>query len=176
MKDIIPDNYNLLITRQQIIDKVRELGIRISNDFKNEKPILVGVLNGGIVFLADLIRHINVDLEIDFIRISSYGDKRNSEGHIKVLKPLSADVSGRSVIIVEDVIDSGNSITFLKNLIAAFNPRQLKIAALLVKQPVSKKTEVDYVGFEIENKYVAGYGLDDKQLKRNLQDIYSIEG
>ncbi len=176
LKDIIPSNYKLLISQAQIQNRIKELGQNICDDFKDAKPILVGVLNGGALFLADLIRNINTDLEIDFIRISSYGDKKESSGHVKVLKPLSADIVNRNVLIVEDIVDSGLSVRFLKNMMSAFNPNQLKFATLLHK---SKKTvkdvKLDYVGFEIEDKYVVGYGLDDKQFKRNLQDIYIIQ-
>jgi len=174
---IIPENYKLLISKAQIKEKLIQLGNQICEDFKDQKPILVGVLNGGVIFLADLIRHINTDLEIDFIRISSYGDQRESTGHIKVLKPLSADILGRNVIIVEDIVDSGLSVKFLKNMMTAFNPKQLKVATLLHKSlKTIDEIKVDYVGFEIEDKYVVGYGLDDQQYKRNLQDIYIIEG
>ena len=176
LKDIIPSNYKLLISQAQIQNRIKELGQLICDDFKDAKPILVGVLNGGALFLADLIRNINTDLEIDFIRISSYGDQTESSGHVKVLKPLSADIVNRNVLIVEDIVDSGLSVRFLKNMMSAFNPTQLKFATLLHK---SEKTvtdvKLDYVGFEIEDKYVVGYGLDDKQFKRNLQDIYIIQ-
>lgn len=176
LKEITPVNYKLLISQEQIQNRVKEIGQMICEDFKGGKPILVGVLNGGALFLADLIRHINTDLEIDFIRISSYGNHQETTGHVKVLKPLSADIVDRNVIIVEDIVDSGISIRFLKNMMSAFNPTQLKFATLLHK---SEKTvsdiTLDYVGFEIEDKYVVGYGLDDKQFKRNLRDIYIIQ-
>ena len=172
---IIPDDFSVLISEEQINQRLRELGEQIEKDFKGKNPILIGVLNGGFIFLADLIRHINIDLEIDFIRISSYGDQRESTGHVKVLKPLSADISGRNVIVVEDIVDSGISVRFLENMMTAFNPQQLKFATLLHK-PSKTVTNIklDYVGFEIEDKYVVGYGLDDQQLKRNLRDIFII--
>jgi hypoxanthine phosphoribosyltransferase len=175
-KSILPDNYSVLIGETEIKQRLQELGKEIEKDFKGKKPILIGVLNGGFVFLADLIRHINIDLEIDFIRISSYGDQRESTGHVKVLKPLSADILGRHVIIVEDIVDSGLSVKFLNQMMSAFNPAQLKFATLLHK-PSKTITDIklDYVGFEIEDKYVVGYGLDDQQIKRNLRDIFVIQ-
>lgn len=172
---LIPGDYRKLISKEQIDARIRILAKEISRDFKNRKPILIGVLNGGFIFLADLIRQIDTDLEIDFIRISSYGDQMESTGHVKVLKPLSADILGRNVIVVEDIVDSGLSVRFLENMLQAFNPEQLKFATLLHKP---SKTiidiKIDYVGFEIDDKYVVGYGLDSNQFKRNLRDIYVI--
>jgi hypoxanthine phosphoribosyltransferase len=175
-KEIVPDNYKLLISEKKIQERITEMAIEIYNDFKGEKPILIGVLNGGFIFLADLIRNINIDLEIDFIRISSYGDARESTGHIKVLKPLSADITDRPVIVVEDIVDSGLSIEFLENMLSAFNPKVLKFATLLNK-PSKNQVDipVDYIGFNIKDKYVVGYGLDDTQFKRNLRSIYCVE-
>lgn len=175
-KDIVPKNYRLLISEQQIQKRIAEMGRDICKDFKGEKPILIGVLNGGFIFLADLIRNIDTDLEIDFIRISSYGDARESTGHIKVLKPLSADITDRPVIVVEDIVDSGLSVEFLENMLSAFSPKILKFATLLNK-PSKNKIDIpmDYIGFSIEDKYVVGYGLDDSQFKRNLRSIYYVE-
>ena len=175
-KEIVPQNYKLLISEENIQNRIAEMGDEIHNDFKSEKPILIGVLNGGFIFLADLIRNINIDLEIDFIRISSYGDARESTGHIKVLKPLSADITDRPVIVVEDIVDSGLSIEFLENMLSAFNPKILKFATLLNKPSKNQiDIPVDYIGFDIEDKYVVGYGLDDTQFKRNLRSIYCVE-
>lgn len=173
---IVPANYKILISEAEIQARLKELGEQIATEFEGEKPILIGVLNGGFIFLADLIRFINIDLEIDFIRISSYGNERESTGHVKVLKPLSADITGRSVIVAEDIVDSGLSVKFLTNMMSAFGPKKLKFVTLLHK-PTKTVTEVklDYVGFEIEDKYVVGYGLDDEQIKRNLRNIYVIE-
>jgi hypoxanthine phosphoribosyltransferase len=175
-KEIVPENYKLLISEEKIQNRIAEMGSEMYNDFKDEKPILIGVLNGGFIFLADLIRNINIDLEIDFIRISSYGDARESTGHIKVLKPLSADITDRPVVVVEDIVDSGLSIEFLENMLSAFNPKILKFATLLNKPSKNQiNIPVDYIGFNIDDKYVVGYGLDDTQFKRNLRSIYYVE-
>lgn len=173
--EIVPSNYHLLIPEEDIKNKIRELGLQIRSDFKGKKPIIIGVLNGGFIFLADLIRRIDIDLEIDFIRISSYGDAHESSGHIKVLKPLSADIKNRHVIVVEDIVDSGLSVEFLRNLLSAFGPVELKFVTLLNK-PKKRQVEVpiDYVGFDIDDQYVVGFGLDDGQLKRNLRSIYYV--
>lgn len=175
-ENLVPKGFNVLISQAEIEERLIELGKQISTDFRDKKPILIGVLNGGFIFLADLIRHIDTDLEIDFIRISSYGDQQESSGHVKVLKPLSADISGRYVVVVEDIVDSGLSVKFLNKMMLAFNPAQLKFATLLHKPSKTvANIKMDYVGFEIEDKYVVGYGLDDKQFKRNLRDIYVAE-
>jgi hypoxanthine phosphoribosyltransferase len=172
---IIEENFTPMITEEQIHQRLKELGEEMTERYAGQKPILIGVLNGGFVFLADLIRYINTDCEIDFIRISSYGDARESSGHIKVLKPLSADVKGRHVIIVEDIVDSGLSVQFLQKMFSAFDPASLEIVTLLRKKARLKvDLDIKYVGFDIEDKFVIGYGLDDRQVKRNLRAIYVV--
>ncbi len=174
-QELVPENYSVLLSEKQIQNRLRELGAHITRDFKDSNPILIGILNGGFIFLADLIRHIDVDLEIDFMRISSYGNQRESTGHVKVLKPLSADINGRDVIVVEDIVDSGLSLQFLEKLLSAFHPARLKFATLLHKPSKTRvPITLDYVGFEIEDKFVVGYGLDDEQFKRNLRQIYIV--
>lgn len=173
--EIINNNYQEYISEEKIHVRLKEIGAEIAETYNNEKPILIGVLNGGFIFLADLIRYINIDCEIDFLRISSYGDEKESSGHIKVLKPLSADIKGRHVIVVEDIVDSGLSVQFLLKMLSAFEPKSLKIATLLWKK---SRTRIDipikFVGFEIDDKFVIGYGLDDMQIKRNLRSIYVV--
>jgi len=172
---IVNDNYKEYISEEKIHLRLKEIGKEIAETYKNEKPILIGVLNGGFIFLADLIRYINIDCEIDFIRISSYGDEKESSGHIKVLKPLSADIKGRHVIVVEDIVDSGLSVQFLLKMLSAFEPKSLKVATLLWKKSRTKiDIPIKFVGFDIEDKFVIGYGLDDMQIKRNLRSIYVV--
>lgn len=173
---IIKSNYQLLISEQDIHKCAARMGKKIVEMYKNTIPILIGVLNGGFIFLADLIRYINIDCEIDFIRISSYGDEKESSGHIKVLKPLSADIKGRHVIIVEDIVDSGQSLQFLIKMMSAFEPASLRIATLLQKKSrLIAQVNIDFVGFEIEDKFVVGYGLDYQQIKRNLRSVYIVD-
>ena len=173
---IVNPNYSLMISEREIQRRTMEMGIEIAEKYKDQVPILIGVLNGGFIFLADLIRYINTDCEIDFLRISSYGDEKESSGHIKVLKPLSADIKGRHVIVVEDIVDSGLSLQFLNKMLSAFEPASLCIATLLRKKSRMKvDVQIDFVGFDIEDKYVVGYGLDDRQVKRNLRSIYKID-
>jgi len=174
--EILEQNYSVLISEDKIQKRLEEMGEELTAAYRGRHPILIGVLNGGFIFLADLIRYINLDCEIDFIRISSYGDEKESSGHIKVLKPLSADIKGRHVIVVEDIVDSGLSIQFLQKMLSAFEPASLKFATLLRKKSRMKiDIPIDFVGFEIEDKYVVGYGLDERQIKRNLRSIYIVD-
>jgi hypoxanthine phosphoribosyltransferase len=173
---LLEGNYSLLISEEDIQNKLQEIGESIGEAYAGEIPILIGVLNGGFIFLADLIRYINIDCEIDFIRISSYGDEKESSGHIKVLKPLSADIKGRHVVVVEDIVDSGLSVQFLLKMLSAFEPASLRVATLLCKKSRMKvNLNIDFIGFDIEDKYVIGYGLDDRQIKRNLRAIYIVD-
>jgi len=174
--EILEQNYSVLISEDKIQKRLEEMGEELTAAYRGRHPILIGVLNGGFIFLADLIRYINLDCEIDFIRISSYGDEKESSGHIKVLKPLSADIKGRHVIVVEDIVDSGLSVQFLQKMLSAFEPASLKFATLLRKKSRMKiDIPIDFVGFEIEDKYVVGYGLDERQIKRNLRSIYIVD-
>ena len=173
---IVNPDYSLMISETDIQQRTMTMGKEIARKYKGKTPILIGVLNGGFIFLADLIRYINIDCEIDFLRISSYGDEKESSGHIKVLKPLSADIKGRHVIVVEDIVDSGLSLQFLNKMLFAFEPASLCIATLLRKKSRMKvNVQIDFVGFDIEDKYVVGYGLDDHQVKRNLRSIYKVD-
>ena len=175
-REIIPEKYSVLISESEIQNRLIELGEEISREYKDKCPILIGVLNGGFIFLADLIRHLDIDCEIDFIRISSYGNEKESSGHIKVLKPLSADIKGRHVVVVEDIVDSGLSLLFLKKMLSAFEPASLRVVTLLQKKErLITNITVDFVGFDIGDKYVVGYGLDDEQIKRNLRSIFIVD-
>jgi len=173
---IVGPNYRLLLSEQQIRARIIEMAAEISGLYRHDVPILIGVLNGAFIFLADLIRYINIDCEIDFLRISSYGDQKGSSGHIKVLKPLSADIRGRHVVVVEDIIDSGLSAKFLIKMLSAFEPASLRLAAFLQKKSGhDPDIRIDFVGFKIGKKYVVGYGLDEEQKKRNLRAVYVVE-
>jgi hypoxanthine phosphoribosyltransferase len=165
-REIIPEKYSVLISESEIQKRLIELGEEIGREYKDKCPILIGVLNGGFIFLADLIRHLDIDCEIDFIRISS----------IKVLKPLSADIKGRHVVVVEDIVDSGLSLLFLKKMLSAFEPASLRVVTLLQKKErLITNIKVDFVGFDIGDIYVVGYGLDDEQIKRNLRSIFIVD-
>jgi hypoxanthine phosphoribosyltransferase len=136
---------------------------------------MVGVLNGGVLFMSDLIRKLSIDCEMDFIKISSYGNQRVSSGEITMIKDFSADLYNRDIIVVEDIVDSGLSVQYLIRRIQNMKPTSLKFVSLLVKKGTAKvDLTIDYTGFEIDNKFVIGYGLDYKQLKRNVNAIYQL--
>ncbi len=170
------ERLRVLIPRQQIAAKVAELGSRITADFAGESLILVGVLKGATIFLADLAREIKLDASFDFVGVSSYGMARQSSAEIKLLKDVDGSLEGRNVILVEDILDTGLTLRFIRELLHAHRPKKLKIAALLDK--VSRRTEAihaDYVGFEIPDEFVVGYGLDFAERYRNLPDVCVLE-
>jgi hypoxanthine phosphoribosyltransferase len=170
------DRFVLYLTEEQIQQRVKELAARINEDYRDKTPIFIGILNGSFIFFSDLIREITVDCEVDFFKLSSYGDAKISSGQVKLLKDLNCQVEGRDIIVVEDVIDSGLSIDFIKKLIMKENPRSLRVVTLLLKKSVAKiDFPIDYVGFEIPPAFVIGYGLDYAQKVRNLRSIYRLE-
>jgi hypoxanthine phosphoribosyltransferase len=169
------DTFEPFITEEQIRKRVKELAVHINADYAGKTPIFIGVLNGSFIFLADLIREINVDCEMDFFKLSSYGDAKISSGQVKLLKNLNCEVAGRDILVVEDIVDSGLSIAFIKNIIEKENPKTLKFVSLLLKKGVPKiDFPIDYVGFEIPPDFVIGYGLDYAQKVRNLKSIYRL--
>ena len=175
MKNMYGYNLVPIYTQEQIKDRVKELGVEISNKFRDEIPIFIGVLNGSFVFLADLLRELTIDCEMDFIKLSSY-EKTLSTGIVHLLKDISADITGRHVIIVEDIIDSGLTISFLKNRLEGATPQSVTTVSLLFKPEVAKLDfSIDFVGFEIPSDYVVGYGLDMNQKLRHLPEIYRLE-
>lgn len=169
--------FETLISEEELQKRIKELGKEISRDYEGKDPILVGVLNGSFLFLADLIRTIDIECEVDFIKIASYHGELNSSGEINLIKDFSADLHGKHIIIVEDIIDSGLSLTYLKERVKKVQPASFKIVTLLWKKEATKvDLDVDYVGFEIPNKFVIGYGLDYKQKYRQLREIYQLVG
>jgi hypoxanthine phosphoribosyltransferase len=178
MADLITingDTFEPFITEAQIRNRIQELAAQINADYAGRVPIFIGVLNGSFIFLSDLIREVTVDCEIDFFKLSSYGDAKISSGQVTLLKDLNCQVTGRDIIVVEDIVDSGLSIAFIKKIIEKENPTSLKLVALLLKKGVPKiDFPVDYVGFEIPPDFVIGYGLDYAQKVRNLKSIYRL--
>lgn len=164
-----------LLTENEIKKRVEELGKQISKDFKNKLPIFIGVLNGSFMFLSDLLKNVNIHCEMDFFKLSSYGDSKISSGNVKMLKELNADISERHVIIVEDIADTGLSLTYIKDLMSQQKPASISFVSLLVK-PASLKYDIkiDYIGFEISDEFVIGYGLDYAQKFRNLPAVYVL--
>ena len=168
------EQLSVLITREQISAKVAELGARISADFAGESVVLLGVLRGAAIFLADLARQISLEVSFDFIVVSSYRNSTQS-GELKLIKDADESVEGKNVILVEDILDTGVTLTYLKKLLLAREPRALKVAALLDKRACRKvPIEADYVGFEIPDLFVVGYGLDFAQRYRNLPHVCTM--
>ena len=165
----------LLISKEDIKKLVKELAGKISEDYKDKSPIFVGILNGCYVFMADLLREVNIDTEVDFVKIRSY-EADSSTGTIKFRKDISADINNRHIIIVEDIIDSGFTINFLVNRLKNSGPKSVAVASILFKKEVAKiDFEVDYVGFEIPPEFVVGYGLDYDEKYRDLKDVMVLE-
>ena len=166
--------HEVLLNREKIAKRVKELGGKISHDYKDTKPLFVGVLKGSFIFLADLLREIDPVLEaqVDFMAISSYGSGTESSGQPKIEKDLSMDIKDRDVILVEDIVDTGYSFKTLLAILSSRGPSSLKTCALLSK-PDRREVEVpvDYLGFVIENKWIEGYGTDTDEEFRGLKDI-----
>jgi len=166
----------VMIGKEELNERIRELGAEISRDFKGESILAICVLKGAVIFMSDLIRELNVETKIDFMAVSSYGASTESTGVVRILKDLDSNIEGENVIIVEDIIDSGLTLKYLKEYLMARNPKTLKICTLLDK-PERRVADVkaDYIGFSIENKFIVGYGLDYNQLYRNLPYISYLE-
>jgi hypoxanthine phosphoribosyltransferase len=169
------DEFIPLLTEEQIQNRIKELAIQISDEYKSTIPVFIGVLNGSFLFMSDLIRYLSINCEIDFFKLSSYGDAKISSGNVKLLKELNCEVNDRDIIIVEDIVDTGLSIKYIEELFAEKRPSSMKVISLLVK-PGSLKYDVkiDYIGFKIPDKFVIGYGLDYVQKYRNLRGIYVL--
>jgi hypoxanthine phosphoribosyltransferase len=155
---------------------VQELGAAIGRDYAGKTPVLIGVLNGSFMFLADLLRAIEIDCEVDFLKLSSYGANKISSGVVHELKKIDADIHDRHVIVVEDIVDTGLSMQFILERLREYAPASLSVATLLHKHEAARvETPLDYVGFRIPNLFVIGYGLDYGQLARNLDQIYILD-
>ena len=163
------DLERILIPAEQIAEKVRELGAAITRDYRDKNPLLICILKGSTIFFADLVRHIDAHVELDFMATSSYGNGASTSGEVRVTKDLDRSVEGREVLIVEDIIDSGLTLNYLKHMLERRHAASVKIVTLLDK-PARRKVEIkgDYTGFEIENYFVVGYGLDYAEKYRNL--------
>jgi hypoxanthine phosphoribosyltransferase len=172
LSSLMPDVKEVLITSDEIQEKVRELGERITEDYRGERPLLVGVLRGAVIVLGDLMRNIDLPCEIDFMDISSYGTGTSSSGVVRILKDLEEDITDRHVLVVEDIIDTGLTLSYLRRSLLARRPASLEICALLTK-PTRRRVELDvkYLGFEVPDEFVVGYGLDYAGAYRNLPDI-----
>jgi hypoxanthine phosphoribosyltransferase len=165
-----------LVTQEELQKRVRELGVQISRDYDGKDLFLVGVLKGAVFFLSDLMRSIEVPCEVDFMAVASYGSSTDSSGVVRILKDLDATIEGKDVLIVEDIIDSGLTLSYLLRTLRAREPRSLEVCALLTK-PERREVElpIRYTGFEIPNKFVIGYGLDHAEKYRNLPYVAVLQ-
>jgi hypoxanthine phosphoribosyltransferase len=164
-----------LVAREDLQRRIAELGAEISRDYEGRELIMVGVLKGAVLFLADLMRHIEIPCEIDFMAVSSYGSQTDTSGVVRILKDLDAPIEGRHVLIVEDIIDSGLTLQYLMRNLNARKPASLQACALLTK-PERLRVDLSprYVGFEIPNRFAIGYGLDHAQKHRNLDFVAAL--
>lgn len=170
----INKNIKPYISKKDIAKRIQEIASQISDRYEKKDPILIGILNGSFIFIADLIRTLEINCEVDFLKISSYKGKK-STGDIVMSKSLDLDIENRSIIIVEDIIDSGMSIEFIYNYLNDFKPKDISIVSLLAKKSISKLNfKIDFIGFEISSEFVVGYGLDYNQRFRNLDSIYKL--
>lgn len=169
--------FKVLVTREELDRKTTELAKEIERDYKGKDLVLVGVLKGGFIFLADLVRKISMDITIDFISVSSYGNSTQSSGVVRILKDIDSDITGKHVLLVEDLIDTGLTLNYLKELFNTKGCASVKLAAILDK-PERRKVDlkVDYSGIKIPDEFVVGYGLDWAGRYRNLPDVCVVTG
>lgn len=165
-----------IITQEEMRKRIKELGLRIAEDYQDKDLLMIGVLKGAFAFFADLSRAIPLPLRVDFLVVSSYGEKKKSSGKVKIISDISQDLKGQDVLLVEDIVDSGMTLNFLKKKIMSRKPKSLRFCTLLDK-PSRRKMDVsvDYVGFSIPDKYVVGYGLDYENKYRNLPYIAVLD-
>ena len=167
----------ILVQPDELARRVRELGAEISRDYAGREPLLICVLKGAVFFLSDLMRHIEVPCEVDFMAVASYGSATQSSGVVRILKDLEANIEGRHVIVVEDIVDSGLTLSYLFRMLRARGPASLEVCALLTK-PARREIDlpIRYVGFEIPNRFAIGYGLDYGERYRNLPYVAVLAG
>lgn len=171
------DDFVPYIPLDRLQARITELAGQINREMEGQTPIFICVLNGAFMFFADLVRQVTIDCEVDFMKLSSYGEKKISSGEVRLVKDLSCQVEGRNIVLVEDIVDTGYSIDYMKKWIAEKNPASLKIVTLLHKPESTKIAHaLDYVGFEIPPRFVVGFGLDYAQKARNLPAIYILDG
>ena len=171
------DDYTFeeLISEEELSNRVKELGEQISKDYAGKIPVIIGVLNGSFLFMADLVRNLNIDFEVDFLKISSYGNETKSSGTVRLVKDISADITDRDIIVVEDIVDTGLSVEFLYNRLNEAKPSSIRFVTCLKKpSKVNIDDLVNYIGFNISGSFVIGYGLDYAQKFRGLSSIYNL--
>lgn len=167
---------SVLYGREDVRRRIEELGRTITGDYQGREPVLISVLKGGSVFLADLFREIRLPLSVEFMSISRYGEAAESMGRVRILKDLDADIGGRDVLIVEDIVDTGLTLSYLISVLASRNPASVEVCALLDKSVRRiAPLEIRYRGFDCPDRFVVGFGLDFEERYRNLPDILAVE-
>ena len=175
MKTNSNKDLSIYLSKDKINARIKEIARQLSNEFSKEYPVIIGVLNGSFIFLADLVRLLDFDCEIDFVKVNSYIGKESS-GKVKLDKDVSIDINNKRVILVEDIIDSGLTIEFLYEHILSFKPKDITIVTLLSKKNNYKMNfKIDFIGFEIDSDFVVGYGLDLNHKYRNLDSLYGLK-
>jgi len=166
---------NLLLSREQIASLVQGLADQISKDYNGRELVMVCILKGAFVFLSDLVRYLKIPVKIDFVRLASYGSGMKSSGNIEITKDIELPIEGKDVLIIEDIIDSGHTLQFLKDRIILSNPRSVKICALLDKKARREvEMKADYLGIEVDDVFIVGYGIDFNENYRYLPEIYYV--
>jgi hypoxanthine phosphoribosyltransferase len=167
---------DILVPEQELTRRVRELAAEVSRDYADKDLLLIGVLKGAVFFVSDLMRHLDIPVEVDFMAVASYGSATKSSGVVRILKDLDAAIEGRDVLIVEDIVDSGLTLQYLLRNLAGRHPASLEVCALLVK-PERQKVDLEtrYVGFEIPDRFAIGYGLDHAERYRNLPYVAALK-
>ena len=164
-----------LYSQREIKKRVKELALSISKDYKNEELILIGVLKGSFVFLSDLARYLSIPVKLDFVRLASYGSNSQSQGKIRLTKGLELPVRDKHILVVEDIVDSGQTLKFLKEFLNKENPKSVRICALIDKNERREVTiKIDYCGFSIPQGFIVGYGLDFDEQYRHLPNLYQL--
>lgn len=173
---VLQPQLKVLISRDEIAEAVNRLARQIERDYQGKQPLLIGVLKGSFVFMADLVRRIDLPLELEFIKLSSYGAARESSGKVRVVQGLEISIKDRDVLVVEDIVDTGVTISFLLDYLRKKKPASLKLCALADK-PSRRRVPlpIHYLGLTVPNKFIVGYGIDCDQKFRNLPDIYAME-
>ncbi|MCG9479596.1 MAG: hypoxanthine phosphoribosyltransferase [Actinomycetia bacterium] len=166
----------VLISEQELQEKITKLGQRITKDYSGKNPVLISILRGSFIFVADICRHIEIPVVFDFMAVSSYGNSKVSSGIVRITKDLEFNIENKEVLIIEDIVDSGRTLNYLVKNLGARNPKSIEVCALLDKKvPRKQENKIKYKGFDIPNKFVVGYGLDFAEKYRNLPFIGYIE-
>ncbi len=169
------DSLKQLVSKEEIANRVEELGKQISKDYEGKDLVLIGILKGAFIFMADLVRHISIPIQMDFVRLSSYGNFMESTGEVRITKDIELNIEGKDVLVVEDIVDTGLTLQYLEDVLNLHKPSSIKICCLIDKKERRQvPVDVDYVGFNIERGFLVGYGIDFEENYRQLPGIFKI--